>query len=275
MKNDTKYRFKSSCFSVCAAVFLYLSGSFAIKRYWSGFLRRVGRATLSPYLASLLRMMIFLLLVLFILILTRQVWVLFQRRTSFLKGLVPGSYIILFALMSILYNLFYAGFQAVPNKRLLLYYVIYFLLVGIIEELFFRGILAEQILQIILEHKHDRSSIIKSVIFSSLIFALFHIQNLFGADAAGVLIQMLGAFLIGMVFTAVYYRTGNIYVVIFLHAFNDIAAVFPLLFGQNDAGLSDIISSYGLLDIFLLLAYIPVLLVVLRRAKTDEILQRI
>ena len=94
------------------------------------------------------------------------------------------------------------------------------------------------------------------------------------ADISGVLVQMLGAFLMGMVLVAVYYRTANIYAVIILHAVNDIAAAMPVTILRSEQTISDMISGYGIKDVLLLLPYIAVLFVILRPAKTESIWKR-
>ena len=75
----------------------------------------------------------------------------------------------------------------------------------------------------------------------------------------------------GMVLTAVYYRTGNIYAVIILHAINDLAAAMPVTIIQSDQNISDVISGYGLVDIMMLLPYIAVLMVILRPSKMEDL----
>ena len=74
----------------------------------------------------------------------------------------------------------------------------------------------------------------------------------------------------GMVLVAVYYRTANIYAVMILHAFNDIAAAMPVTILHSNQTISDIISGYGLQDVLLLIPYIVVLLVILRPSKLES-----
>ena len=270
MRNDSQSRSEHPWLAICSALAGYYIGSMILRRYWAGILYRMGLNALPARILTLLWMTALFLLVLLLLVLTGQVKIFRQRRTGFLKGLVPGGYILLFAAGSILYNLFGTGTLILPSAKLFLYYTVYFLLVALNEELLFRGIVADLILQNRMEKKKQRSSVILSVVLSGLIFSLSHLRNLSVADTTGVAIQVLGAFLMGMVLTAVYYRTNNIFVVIFLHAFNNVAAAVPLMLEQNKNGISGVISSYGIRDVLLLLAYIPVLLVILRKTKTND-----
>ena len=72
----------------------------------------------------------------------------------------------------------------------------------------------------------SRSSIVKSIVFSSLIFGCLHFYNLF--DCPNLVVttfnQVVYATLIGMSLACIYYITDNIWVVSILHGLFDIAA---------------------------------------------------
>ena len=262
---------------VWTALIFYLMGSLLLRRYWPALLIRTGLGDIPSDLSSLLRMCARLLLVLGIMVAAGQTYIFRRKGTGFLKGLVPGGYILFFAAGSILYNLYAIGgpqLEDLPGMRLILYYLIYFLFVGVTEELLYRGIAADMVLRLILRHGKNAGSVVCAVLLSGALFSLMHSVNLLHADSIGVLIQMLGAFFMGMLLTAVYYRTSSIYVVIFLHVINDIAGGLPLILDQNAGGISGVISGYGLQDILLLLPYIAALLIVLRRRKLADILEQ-
>ena len=99
-----------------------------------------------------------------------------------------------------------------------------------------------------------------------------HGLNLLTAPTLGVIVQMISAVLLGMVIAAIYCRSGNIWVVAAIHAFNDIAAGFPTLVLRSDGGgISGIIGSYGLTHLLSPIPYAVVLIVLLRRSKMKEI----
>ena len=82
---------------------------------------------------------------------------------------------------------------------------------------------------------------------------------------------MAGAFVLGMFLTAVYFRSGNIYTVIFLHILNDIVAALPVTILKSDISINDIISGYEAADLTMLIPYIIVLIFLLRPKKLEEI----
>ena len=115
----------------------------------------------------------------------------------------------------------------------------------------------------------------EAVFVSGLLFGLMHGLNLLTAPTLGVIVQMISAVLLGMVIAAIYCRSGNIWVVAAIHAFNDIAAGFPTLVLRSDGGgISGIIGSYGLTHLLSLIPYAVVLIVLLRRSKMKEIAEK-
>ena len=114
----------------------------------------------------------------------------------------------------------------------------------------------------------------EAVFVSGLLFGLMHGLNLLTAPTLGVIVQMISAVLLGMVIAAIYCRSGNIWVVAAIHAFNDIAAGFPTLVLRGSGGISGIIGSYGLSHLLSLIPYAVVLIVLLRPGKMKEIAEK-
>ena len=115
--------------------------------------------------------------------------------------------------------------------------------VGVGEELMFRGLI-----QNILADRFGRDTrrgVWITVIASGCIFGAAHLTNIFsGVTVGGAVMQALAACALGMYFGAIYARCGNIWVMIILHAFNDIIAFLASgLMGAGDA--VEAISSYG------------------------------
>ncbi|MDO4837731.1 MAG: type II CAAX endopeptidase family protein [Clostridia bacterium] len=105
----------------------------------------------------------------------------------------------------------------------ILFYVLAMVAVGIAEEFMARAVISETLL----EHFGTDSlgSVWKAAVVSGLIFGLLHLTNLMSVNSVkGVLIQALSAFAGGLMYAAVYYRTGNIWAPALLHALNDVAA---------------------------------------------------
>ena len=251
-----------------------------ISKCWNWVIYRAGlHRRLPSYFSGSVQLFLRMLVILFLMYLISNTHIFTRRRRPLPGALVPGLYLIMMSLFSITASLINAeGFQ---SKRTILFSVTYFILVGITEELVYRGVAADILLKTSLFRANPsgegtcdrtgRKAIWMAVVCSGLIFGLIHISNLSRAGLSGVLVQMLGAFLMGMVLVAVYYRTANIYAVIILHAINDIAAAMPVTILRSDQTISDVISGYGMKDVLLLIPYIAVLLVILRPSKMESI----
>lgn len=96
----------------------------------------------------------------------------------------------------------------------LIYFAVAYALTGFMEEGLMRGIVL-RVLQ--------PTGITRSVVISSLLFALIHIGNLLYRNPAIVFAQMLGAFVHGIGLSAIRLRTNTIWFPVILHALHDLA----------------------------------------------------
>ncbi len=84
------------------------------------------------------------------------------------------------------------------------------------EEVIFRGIIFLVILQRL---PNTKSGIFKAIVFSSMVFGLFHLLNLLnGAGFTSTILQVGYSFLMGMMWAVVFIKTENILYSILLHA---------------------------------------------------------
>lgn len=213
-------------------------------------------------------------------------------RQGFFRSLVPGAYILAYALFTLVWNLIAAVQDSVGLQSWLTIVsaILYFIAVGMAEESMFRGVIADLLIRHFLNRPEeaaetasrepaagagflssDAARVRAAVVLSGLLFGLIHGVNLQSASVSGVLIQMTGAFVIGMLITAVYFRTKNIWAVIFLHAFNDIAAGLPAAILDLNMDLTDVIDGSDWTTLALLIPYLAALLIVLRPSKLREI----
>lgn len=104
--------------------------------------------------------------------------------------------------------------------------------VGVREECIYRAII-----QNILAKRYANSvkGVWITVIISAIIFGLTHASNLlFGMDPLAVLTQMISAAFIGLLFGAVYLRSGSIWAVILIHTLTDIVGLAESTFLHLD-----------------------------------------
>ena len=198
-----------------------------------------------------------------------------NRTEKFGAGLVCGGYFIVISLLNVFSSVafeitargenFFSDMQ--PAWKILIYTLTAFL-IGLGEESFFRGIIANLFWD---KHAKDPAGVWTATLYSGLLFGLMHIINITGSDISGVLVQMTAVVGMGMALTAVYYRTRNIWVVVFLHAFIDFCAMFSLGFFGGD--ISTEISSYSpIMAITSSVPYVIVALVILRKKKIIQML---
>ena len=262
----------------------YILGFLLLRRYFFAVLWRMCKILHIPYFGGYFSSALFeLALLIFVLIMmkvTGQIRVLRAPRGTFFRGLFTGGFMIVMAVFAIISAIISRmDSLAFRGKGTILFSTVLFIFTGMAEEFMFRGITADVVLRsgFGAVRGEDAAEITpgrvwEAVFVSGLLFGLMHGLNLLTAPTLGVIVQMISAVLLGMVIAAIYCRSGNIWVVAAIHAFNDIAAGFPTLVLRSDGGgISGIIGSYGLSHLLSLIPYAVVLIVLLRRSKMKEI----
>lgn len=290
----------------------YILGFLLLRRYFFAVLWRMCKILHIPYFGGYFSSALFeLALLIFVLIMmkvTGQIRVLRAPRGTFFRGLFTGGFMIVMAVFAIISAIISRmDSLAFRGKGTILFSTVLFIFTGMAEEFMFRGITADVVLrrgfgavrgeaasgQIDVQgeiasgqstgSKENVSGqmeitpgrVWEAVFVSGLLFGLMHGLNLLTAPTLGVIVQMISAVLLGMVIAAIYCRSGNIWVVAAIHAFNDIAAGFPTLVLRSDGGgISGIIGSYGLTHLLSLIPYAVVLIVILRPGKMKEIAEK-
>ena len=199
---------------------------------------------------------------------TGKMYLLRRRGSGFFNGLLVGLYPI--ALIS--YNAYNTLLFGRPEGDMLpAWHVVWFLIgmtsVGVAEEFLFRGVIA----QTLLEHfGTSRAGVWKACLLSGLLFGAAHLTNLLSSAPFGVLMQCVFAASLGTLFAAIYFRTGNLWVTVFLHGAMDIASMLVGgLYGTEDVAES--ISGYDASMMLSILIYLIPTLFLLRKKKIGEV----
>ena len=111
-----------------------------------------------------------------------------------------------------------------------------------------------------------------TAIVGGLIFGVMHLGNIFsGVDPTAVFQQVVSAIFSGLVFSAIYLRSGNIWVVILLHTLIDTVGLVPSTFlgATLTENLND--ASWGVATLVLWVAEIGYAAFLLRPSKCKEI----
>lgn len=142
--------------------------------------------------------------------------------------------------------------------------LVYTILIGLFEEIFYRGVIEGILLD---NAAGNKKKIILSIFISSLIFGLTHLTNmLFGQDLLTTIMQVIQTFAIGILFGTIYFLSGNIWSVIFLHSFYDFSIMLSDAFLIKDCAytstmpasitISSLITSIILSLIYITYSYI-------------------
>lgn len=194
---------------------------------------------------------------------------------GFVKGFYVGGFMTgycFFSAAAMLYVQCMAGEIQLQSFGMILIYVLTMFLVGLNEEVIVRGV----VLNLLLDRFSDtKNGVLGAVLISSLIFGCAHIPNvLSGVPLSSALIQSVQATLLGVVFAAIYLRSGNLWICIILHAGMDFAGLMASgIFGNGE--MTDMIGSLSLLNLVMTVPlFLVPCLVLLRKNKLEEIVRK-
>ena len=192
-----------------------------------------------------------------------------KRGCGFFNGLLVGMYPLALLAMNAYSKLLFGrpeGGTLLPAWQIFFYFA-NMILVGIAEELTFRGVIAETLLE---HFGTERAGVWKACLLSGVLFGAAHLTNLMGSAPLGVLMQCCFAAGLGVLYAAIYYRTGNLWVTIFLHAGMDIMAMLiGGLYGNQN--VAEVVSSYDLSMLYSVLVYLIPAAFLLRKKKIGEV----
>ena len=225
--------------------------------------------TMDTYLYSTLQELAGEAVMVLVLKKTGRAGILFRRGSGFFNGLLVGMY----PLVLIGYSFFASlMFQRPENTPLLplgriLTFLLSMMMVGVAEEFAFRGVIAQTLLE---HYGTSRGGIWKACIVSGLLFGAAHLTNILGSAPFGVLMQCLFAAALGTLFAAIYFRTGNLWVTVFLHGMMDISSMLiGGLYGTTT--LAESVSGYDLSMLYSVALYLIPMAFLLRKKKLPEV----
>ena len=205
----------------------------------------------------------------FLLARTGKIGLLRRRGSGFFNGLLVGMYPLVF----IGYNAFGSLVLGRPENGVLqpaariCTFLVSMAMVGVAEEFIFRGVIA----QTLLEHfGTSRAGVWKACLLSGVLFGAAHLTNILSSAPFGVLMQCVFAASLGTLFAAIYFRTGNLWVTVFLHGAMDISSMLiGGLYGTTT--VADAVSGYDASMLLSVLLYLIPTAVLLRKKKLPEV----
>ena len=153
------------------------------------------------------------------------------KKGNFFRGILCGLPYIIFQLL--LLALVLRKHLGNPEASLQPWYLIVYGLftvlgIGIREECIYRGVIQNIVAK---KYANSVKGIWITAIVGAFIFGVMHISNLFGGvSPSAVFAQVISAIFSGLIFSAIYLRSGNIWSLIFLHTLIDSVGLVPSTF---------------------------------------------
>ena len=124
------------------------------------------------------------------------------------------------------------GTLTVNRPDLIWLFLLYVLGIALVEEIVFRGVLLFLLLDVF---RSQKLRYFLSVLISSLIFALFHLTNVFaGMDIGSVMLQLVYTFLIGGMLAVVAIKTKSIWMGVFIHMAFNVGGLMSVTIARGD-----------------------------------------
>ena len=145
--------------------------------------------------------------------------------------------------------------------------------VGIREECIYRATLQNIVAK---KHANSVKGIWITVIIGAVIFGLCHVPNIFfSVKWQGAVNQVISATFIGVLFGAVYLRSGSIWALIFVHTLTDVAGLARSIFlNVNDIeAMNELSLSWG--SLLFNLAYVGLAIFLLRPSKCKQVYENL
>ena len=126
---------------------------------------------------------------------------------------------LLVALVNFPYTALINGDVSFLHLDFLWLYILYVIGIALVEEFVFRGVLLFLLLDVF---RRQRLKYFLSALITSLVFALFHLTNIFaGMDVGTALLQVTYTFLIGGMLSVTALKTKSVWPCIIIHAIFD------------------------------------------------------
>ena len=159
---------------------------------------------------------VFAALVLGLIILFKNTYIFTEKKEPFINSVFLGLPMLIFSFIGLL-----VGLPSIISIKTgtLVNLLLFCTLIGIAEEFLCRGWIQNEFIE---RFSGSYKETLLSILLSSLIFGTMHITNIeIGQTLFETLMQIMQATSLGFILGAVYFRTKNIWAVVFLHAFYD------------------------------------------------------
>ena len=172
---------------------------------------------LYKYGTDLITEVFYALLILIVMLLFHNSYVFTDKKAKFWDSIKLATPMLIISLINLFVNI-----SEIKNGTLFgfINVFVFCIFIGIAEEFLCRGWIQNEFIE---RFSDSKKSVINSILLASLVFGLMHIVNLGFQTFFETLLQIINATALGFLLGSVYYKTKNIWSVIFLHSFYDFA----------------------------------------------------
>ena len=159
-----------------------------------------------------------------------------ERGVGFLRGFYIAGFLVVTCVMITIAQM-YLQFMTKDGKLEPFMNIVMFILtmffVGFAEEGVFRGVILNLFLN---RFSKTRGGIMTAILLNGFLFGAMHLSNIFsGVSVKSAVVQAATAIVAGILLAAIYVRSGNFWIVVFLHAWIDFAGLMSGgIFGKGD-----------------------------------------
>ena len=179
---------------------------------------------LGKYGVDFLYELVLAIIALIVVLLSRNHYIFSDKKENIFKSILVGLPIFALSVFVFVGNALDVINTGNVNVYNVLSLILYTITIGIVEEFFCRAWLLNEFLE---RYGNSYKGVIKCIVVSALLFGLIHWTNVLnGQTVLETATQIVQATAMGVVLGAIYYRTKNIWAVVFLHAFWDFAIMF-------------------------------------------------
>jgi len=158
-----------------------------------------------------------------IILIFKNKYIFSQKKTGFFKSLKLVWPALIYTSLVFFQSASFVNFSDIRIIEVISL-ILFMFTIGLFEEVMCRGWIQNEFIE---KYGKDRKGVIFSIIISGVIFGLIHSTNILSGQAiSDTIIQIISCVIGGIFYGAVYYKTKNIWVVVFLHAFWDFALFF-------------------------------------------------
>lgn len=162
--------------------------------------------------------------ILIVMLLFNNSYVFTEKKENFWNGVLLAIPILIVSMFNFVSSILNIGPFSIPSFINMFIFCIF---VGIAEEFLCRGWIQNEFIE---RYSSNKKEVVTSIILSSFIFGFMHIVNIGVQTTFETVLQIINATALGFLLGSIYYKTKNIWSVIFLHGFYD----FAIMLGEVD-----------------------------------------